>query len=680
MLHPISRKIIKILMTKEGSITTAGIAAQIGISPRSVRYRLPEIQNWLSRRSIELIIKPNLGLLIQASTEKRNKLLHDLVYTPTAPDYVPSSERMQMVVLILLLSPRPVQIKQIAYQFSLARGTLLKDLEKADLWINRRGLSMVRKTNYGIKIVGSEQNIRDAIIELLFQIVQEDRLITICENPVEIQPKDVLQDGYLLNVYAYLLRLELNSYFHLITDIQNRLGTDFTDEGKVSLTLFVALTSHRVKAGCKIDPNSYPESVQKTREFVACASIADYVIRKTQLQLSVAELSAIAIRLISAPRKASPLADELKDGNEDHLTEVLEIIKLILDDASLYLHPYLQVDQVLIKGLTHHINTTCIRLKYGLFIKNPLLEKIKVEYEYIYAVSLRCAKRIDEVLHLTLPDEEIGYITMFLAAAMERVNTIIPKKIRAYLVCNEGVATSWLLASRLRTEFPQIEIAEVLSLSELYRKNKNMNDIDVILSTVLVSVNKIPVIQVSPLLPPNDVKLIWRILRPNNPDREKVTRPREYQKGPSLTRLLTEKTIQVIDRVSNWKTAVEVATIPLITNGAVIPDYINAMKRAVLDLGPYMVIWPGIALLHASPDDGVRRLGISLTLLVKPVKFGHVLNDPVDIIIVLAAIDKWSHLRALLDLIDLCNNSELIKKIRSTRSVDELATLLTKPD
>ena len=47
-----------------------------------------------------------------------------------------------------------------------------------------------------------------------------------------------------------------------------------------------------------------------------------------------------------------------------------------------------------------------------------------------------------------------------------------------------------------------------------------------------------------------------------------------------------------------------------------------------------MVVMPGVVLLHAKPDYGVNRLGISLSTLKTPVEFGHDKNDPVDIVVV----------------------------------------------
>ncbi|UQN28913.1 PTS sugar transporter subunit IIA [Brachybacterium kimchii] len=75
--------------------------------------------------------------------------------------------------------------------------------------------------------------------------------------------------------------------------------------------------------------------------------------------------------------------------------------------------------------------------------------------------------------------------------------------------------------------------------------------------------------------------------------------------------------------------------------------YTDAMIRTVEEHGPYIVITPGFALAHARPDDSVARTGMSFVRLAEPVVFGHETNDPVTIVMALAAADDSAHQHAL---------------------------------
>jgi PTS system ascorbate-specific IIA component len=89
------------------------------------------------------------------------------------------------------------------------------------------------------------------------------------------------------------------------------------------------------------------------------------------------------------------------------------------------------------------------------------------------------------------------------------------------------------------------------------------------------------------------------------------------------------------------------------------------MEEIILKYGPYMVIWPGAVLLHA-PTEGVRRLGMEIMTLRRPVCFEHAENDPVQLAVVLAASDNHSHFTALQELNQLMQNSEARSAIGTT--------------
>ena len=89
--------------------------------------------------------------------------------------------------------------------------------------------------------------------------------------------------------------------------------------------------------------------------------------------------------------------------------------------------------------------------------------------------------------------------------------------------------------------------------------------------------------------------------------------------------------------VQNWEEALQRGAQLLINDGGVEPRYLEAMIDMVKELGPYVVIAPGLALGHAGPDKGVNRTCFSLITLKTPVEFGVPENDPVDIVFSFAA-------------------------------------------
>ena len=126
--------------------------------------------------------------------------------------------------------------------------------------------------------------------------------------------------------------------------------------------------------------------------------------------------------------------------------------------------------------------------------------------------------------------------------------------------------------------------------------------------------------------------------------------------GPRLTQLLPVDAIRIGESASDWRAAVGLAGDALVASGATTPDYTAEMVTTVEQLGPYIVIAPGIALAHARPSPAVLRAGISLVTLLEPVAFGHRENDPVHLVIGLAAVDEEGHITALSTLAEFLSD------------------------
>lgn len=119
---------------------------------------------------------------------------------------------------------------------------------------------------------------------------------------------------------------------------------------------------------------------------------------------------------------------------------------------------------------------------------------------------------------------------------------------------------------------------------------------------------------------------------------------------PALSQLLAGDSIRIGAPATDWRAAVRASGDALAASGATSPAYTDEMIATVEQLGPYIVIAPGIALAHSRPSPAVHRAGISLVTLAQPVAFGHRLNDPVELVVGLAAPDDEGHVTALATL------------------------------
>ena len=106
-----------------------------------------------------------------------------------------------------------------------------------------------------------------------------------------------------------------------------------------------------------------------------------------------------------------------------------------------------------------------------------------------------------------------------------------------------------------------------------------------------------------------------------------------------LLETITEKDVQLGLSAGDWEEAVRKAAEPLRAAGAVEQSYIEGIVQSVHDNGPYFVLTKGFALAHARPECGANRLALNFSTFDPPVTFGAGANDPVRLIITLAATD-----------------------------------------
>jgi mannitol/fructose-specific phosphotransferase system IIA component (Ntr-type) len=143
-----------------------------------------------------------------------------------------------------------------------------------------------------------------------------------------------------------------------------------------------------------------------------------------------------------------------------------------------------------------------------------------------------------------------------------------------------------------------------------------------------------------------------------------------------LSDYLHPECIRLQVEVEDWEEAVRTAGGLLLDAERCEPRYVEAMVDAVNEMGPYMVLAPGLALVHARPEDGVTEISISLITLTPPVEFGSERNDPVSLVIAFGAVDKEKHLDMLQQLALFLEKPDHRQILSDAVSVDEVMALM----
>lgn len=652
--------VLNYLSTLNTPVSAGKVAEHIGLTPRSIHYRLPQIAAWVGDYGLKLVVKPHFGLFIEGPPEKKRQIKKYI----TSNIYFSPVERIYIILLQLLSSSDATIINQLAFLLSVSRSTIAKDFNRVEVWLSDHGLTLKSKPNYGFWIEGKENDFRDAILSCMINGSHEfgihNEFMRFCFADAE---KEVFKDsfGKLISDYFKPVDLHyLNNLLNTIIDIR------LSDRAQFFLILHLAIQIVRLQSGKSLN-TICPGlgDLKQLHEFYWSEFIASKISETLKSSLGIEEISYITRYLRDAQAIRPMFCDSSSLQNIDESDRILiGAVDSFLCQLSRRLHPSLITDRELRNNLALHLKYSLDRSGIEHIPDNPVIQDIKNEYNRIFGVVSECISE-SKLNDLNYHEDEIGYITIHIAAALERLRYNEKNNKVVLIVCNAGTASAILLRSRIFSEFSNITIDGVISYNELLRRT-DFSGIDLIISTIPLNLKKAPpVLVVNVLLKDHDVENLKKILvvyKSDNPRLPSVS----VEDGPRLPALIDNNLIGLQLEAKNWSEAADLAGRLLYRSNLVEFRYIESMKEVVKEFGPYMVAWPGIALLHSNCSAGANQPGISIITLRNPIPFGHPENDPVDIVIALSIPVGFSFPLALDQLNNLLTCDEALGRIRSS--------------
>lgn len=143
--------------------------------------------------------------------------------------------------------------------------------------------------------------------------------------------------------------------------------------------------------------------------------------------------------------------------------------------------------------------------------------------------------------------------------------------------------------------------------------------------------------------------------------------------GVSLLQdLLSEDNVSFRYPAETWEDVIRHGGQLMVDAGFTDPTYTEAMIDVVRDMGPYIVLAPGLAMPHARPEMGAKQVGAALVTLEKPIDFGSPENDPVSVAIFLCAPNKDEHIQLLTDIATLFEDEEFLDAAVNFESIEDV--------
>lgn len=578
---------------------------------------------------------------------------------------LPDDFRKMLLYVIIYIQADAYSILELQEKLDVSRNTIIADLKKLNQDLERVAVQYDRKKGYVLK--GNEEEIRKYALYYIFTLYKELEIKGILIKSCGIKKQEF--DYWLERTYRGIKDYHLTVMTGQVAEI-------------VIFILSTVLRKQNVVGGSQIIiPENYLPSAKYQR---FSHSYAELVSSETELNYISVLFAAISQEELTGDEHVFSKA----------FMKFLTMFNVISGIAVLN-------DSELVRRLKLHSIAMMYREKYFIFLGNDLIKTIANTNKSLNGVILEAVGPLEEALGKPISKTEIGYLVAIIESHLQSRNEHFPL-LRAIILCPNGTTSSVLLKNELEELFPALQFSKASSLSNF--KEINPSDYDIIFSTISVKTQKDLYIISNflssfekqklqteitkrfnlPTLKIPSYKEVETLLFNYHEQKQSVddvyeelvgiiTRDTKRQKewSPVLKELLTKDTIKINVAATDWEDAVRKSGEILVETGAIQESYVEAMVASVKTYGSYIVITPHIALAHASSNDGVNEIGFSLITLKDEIKFNHEENDPVKVVITLAATDQSTHLKALSELMELLGDSNFLPVAYDSQTTKE---------
>jgi len=663
----------ELLLTRQ-PVTLEMLARRLGVSPRTVRTELDALEGWLSPGS-QLLRKPGVGITLTLSEEDHRRVLQESMPEKILQPFS-AADRQRFIFLKLLQNDPGFQImQQFADALYVSRLAVNKDLEEVEKLLSTYNLKLVRKPHYGIKVEGNEENWRKAIADYLVRLVDKDVLFDVLNQNIE----HTLLDSSRIDPISYRQARSLfpENEIRIVRAILEKTELEreiyFTDDNFVSLLIHLVIGLERIKQNkALIMPEAQLATLRKQSEFELTTQIAHRLEAAFNVKVPDDEIGYMALHILGA--KVEHGALDVKLDLRDFDAELILLAQGMIKVAEEVLKAKLIADQQLLLGLLLHLRPVINRLKYGMSLRNPILQQIKEQYPKIFGAAWISGAYLEKELGVKVGEEEIGYLAMHLGASVERQKH--PK--RVLVVCSSGVGTAQLLASRLRKLSPALEVVDMVSALRIRESCLSLKGkIDAIVTTVPLAENLgYPMIQVSPLLTDLEQQRLLEFLSLPQvivPETGQTVDKPSLLKGPELS-WFTEELIMNKAPWTSRKEALAALSTLIESNGKAQAGFAKSVvHREKLSS---TAVGYGIAIPHGNTSY-IQESAIAVALLQAPVDWD---GEQVDLIFMLALkVEETKSASAFFKrFYGAIDNPDWVRKLKSCQTPKEMVEYLTQ--
>lgn len=516
-------------------ITPADVAEDLGVSVRTVRTYVRQTNEAMRGFATIVLDRGNGYHLDVADPDRLNAWSYEM-HGITRAEGVPQvpEDRVNYLINDLLMRSDWITLEELAHILFVSRATVSNDLKQVSQALESYGLTIEKRPHYGIRVVGPEMAKRLCLAHHIVDTMGsggEGDKASGCRSILEaVTARDGPASSKIDSGRGMLQGRDAGDLIETVSSCVERAasanGFKISSFAYQNLLIHVAIALVRVNENCHVSKEGVRlEHIRGTREYTVAQSIADELSQATGVQLPEGEIGYIAIHL--AGKQTIDVLPEGDDGSLVISEEVWDVVSQMLECMwNVYRFDF-RDDLELRMNLARHIVPLAVRLRYHMQTKNPLLSDIKLRYPLAWVMAGDACSVITQHYDAALSEDEVGYIALSFALALERSKEGASKK-TVLIVCSSGTGVVRLLKYRCREEFGDC-IDRIVTCDVLDLPSVDFTDIDYVFTTIPLSMKlPVPVREVNHFLDAADAEGLRQELRSG--DREHFDMARYFSR------------------------------------------------------------------------------------------------------------------------------------------------------
>lgn len=658
----------------EPQLSNNQIAKKNKLTKRQVDYSFQKINSWLESLNLKKISRNKEGDFI--FDNKIQSYLNLTISNNKSKYILDEEERMVVIIIYLILKTEDISLEHIANKIDVSRNTASSDLREVEKFLSYYKLKIVYSRKTGFDIQGEEVHIRKLILNIVSKFIEIPNYDEIFE---EITSKTIL------NVQ------------NKITQLEQELKIHYTDQSYSELPVQLILNSMRLRNGKKIETLLFDTSVEKIRD------LEEYIVVGKIFKLSEEdddnEQIWLTVQILTSNvRHANPKSNLIKNIDLS-ISEVLNLFEQIsfikfVDREDLH------------RKLLIHMYPAYFRMLFGIGLAGDFeKEHLRINEELTH-ITKQSVRPIEKLLRKEIPDTELFYISILFGGELMKQGVVLNKKMKAVVVCANGVSISKLLKYSLSSMFPEILIIDSLSVREFYAYKNNF---DLVFSTSYLDTDK-DLFIVSPIMSnaekeflkqrvnyqisdsiigtnqSEQLNQIMKVIKEYGTlvdediveskinhilkDVNNIVDTAEINNLPSLTDYLSFNNIKIYDGCLEYSDAIKLASKPLLEHQAISEKYLDKLIEESTVSYQYSMLGKELIIPHTDSVYGVKKDMFSMLV----VKDGIVLPDGkiIHMLIPLAVKDQTKHLQAIIQLGDIAMEQEVLNEIKEGNDAKQI--------